>query len=55
MKLVLGDYMKIAFGEGDFSVQEMKQDSSPIYKVFPNSRFGGEGRAVHTWWGQQGK
>ena len=32
-----------------FSVQEMRQDS-PIYRVFPNSRFWGKGRAVHTWW-----
>ena len=42
MKLVLGDYMKIAVGEGDFSGVEnelflftLGWDSPLIYRVFP--------------------
>ena len=59
MKIVLGDYMKIAISRWGFFwcwkwvFFAARWDSLPIYRVSPKWYVWGKGRAVHASWGQQ--
>ena len=60
MMLVLGDYMKLLFGEGDFSGAGNEQFFGCWAGFLPRSqgfsqKILGRGKAFHTWWGQQSK